>query len=106
MKIERESGVMSVIMTNDASTSQRLRFSAVAGGVLIADASDTITWYVSATPEGTAAPLLESDGTTPVTTSIVSGSAVALPDALFAAPYIVGVVTSGGGVTATICVKA
>jgi hypothetical protein len=106
-KIERLSSVTSAIaVTASAATSPKIPFGAAAGGVFIVDAvtggATTLSWHVSFGPE--LSPSAVNDGTADVATSIVAGKAYPIPDALFAAPFIVAVANAG---TATIrlCVK-
>jgi hypothetical protein len=106
-KIERLSSVTSeIVVTSSAATSPKIQFGAAGGGVFIVDAvsggATTLAWHVSFGPELT--PSAVNDGTADVATSIVAGKAYPIPDALFAAPFIVAVANAG---TATIrlCVK-
>lgn len=106
-KIERLSSVTSTItVTASASTSPKIPFGAAAGGVFIVDAvgggANALSWHVAFGPEGTPVPV--NDGTADVSTTIVSGKAYPIPDACFAAPFLVAVANAG---TATIrlCVK-
>lgn len=106
-KIERLSSVTSTIaVTASASTSQKVPFGAAAGGVFVVDAlaggASTLSWYVAFGPEETPAQL--SDGTSNVTTVVSAGKCYPVPDAAFAAPFIVAVADAG---TASIrlCVK-
>ena len=106
-KIERMSSVTSTVaVTNSASTSQVIPFGAAGGGVFIVDAvsggATSLTWHVSFGPELT--PRVANDGTADVTTTIVANKAYPIPDALFAAPYIVAV-TNAGTATIRLCVK-
>jgi hypothetical protein len=82
--------------TNSASTSPKIPFGPVAGGIIIVDSvssATTITWHVAFGAELTPRPL-NADGAG-VTTTIAANQAYALPDALFGAPYIVAVVNAG-----------
>jgi hypothetical protein len=106
-KIERLSSVTSTIaVTASASTSQKVPFGAAAGGVFVVDSlaggANTLSWYVAFGPEETPVPL--SDGTSALSTSVTSSTAYPVPDAAFAAPFLVAVANAG---TATIrlCVK-
>ena len=106
-KIERLSSVTSqVIATDDSELSPKIPFGAAAGGVIIVDAVDggatSLSWYVSFGPELTPFPV--NDGTSDVTTNIIDGKAYPIPDALFAAPFIVAV-TNAGTATFRLCVK-
>jgi hypothetical protein len=105
-KIERLNSVTAAfVATNSASTSPKIPFAAAAGGVLIVDAvssATTITWHVAFGPELTPVPL-NADGSG-VTTTIAANNAYTLPDALFAAPFIVAV-TNAGTATFRVSVK-
>lgn len=106
-KLERLSGVTGqVVATNSASTSPKIPFGSAAGGVLIVDAvasgATTITWHVAFGQELTPAPV-NADGAG-VTTTIAANQAYVLPDALFAAPFIVAV-TNAGTATFRLSVK-
>jgi hypothetical protein len=96
-KIERLSSVTDTITaTNSASTSPRIPFGSMAGAVLIVDSvssATSITWHVAFGPELTPSPL-NADGAA-VTTTIAVNNAYTLPDALFAAPFIVAVTNAG-----------
>lgn len=101
-KIERRSSVTSSITANALSTCPRIPYSAVAGGIVIVTATSgaaTIQWQVAATAEGTAYSVYS--GGSAVTTTISANQAYPIPDALFAAPYIVPATDAG---TATIIV--
>jgi len=106
-KIERLSSVTSTVsLTNSAATSPKIPFGAAAGAVFIVDAvaggATTLNWHVAFGPELTAVPA--NDGSADVTTAIVVNKAYPLPDALFAAPYIVAV-TNAGTASIRLCVK-
>lgn len=106
-KIERHNSVSaSVTATNSASTSPKIPYGAVAGGMIIVDAvasgATSITWNVAFGQELTPRPL-NADGAA-VTTTIAANNAYTLPDALFAAPFIVAV-TNAGTATFRIAVK-
>lgn len=100
-KLERLSSVTgSLALTASASTSAKIPFGAAGGGMFIVDAvsgATSINWYVTFGPELT--PVVANDGSAAVTTAITTNTAYPIPDALFAAPFIVGVTNSG---TATI----
>jgi hypothetical protein len=106
-KIERLSSVTSTInVTASAGTSQAVPFGAAGGGMFIVDAlaggASSLSWHVAFGPTQT--PVPANDGTADVTTSVVVNKAYPIPDALFAAPFIVAVANAG---TASIrlCVK-
>jgi hypothetical protein len=106
-KIERLSSVTSaVVATNSTSTSPKIPFGAAAGGVLVVDAvasgATSLAWHVAFGPELTPVPV--NDGTADVSTTIVANKAYPIPDALFAAPFIVAV-TNAGTATFRLCVK-
>jgi len=97
-KIERLSAVIdTVTATASASTSPKIPFGASAGGILIVDSvasgATSITWHVAFGPELTPRPL-NADGAA-VTTTIAANNAYTIPDALFAAPFIVAVTNAG-----------
>lgn len=106
-KIERLSSVTStVVCTNSAATSPKVPFGAAAGAVFIVDSvasgATSLAWHVSFGPELTPVPV--NDGTADVSTTIAAGKAYAVPDALFAAPFIVAV-TNSGTASIRLCVK-
>lgn len=106
-KIERLSSVTNQITaTNSASTSPKIPFGAAAGGVFIVDAvasgATSLAWYVAFGQELTPVPV--NDGTADVSTAIVASKAYPIPDALFAAPFIVAV-TNAGTAAIRFCVK-
>lgn len=96
-KIERLNSVTGqFVATASAATSPKIPFGAAAGGVIVVDSvssATTITWHVAFGQELTPVPL-NADGSG-VTTTIAAGNAYVLPDALFAAPFIVAVVNAG-----------
>lgn len=97
-KIERLCSVTSqFVATNSDSTSPKIPFGAASGGTIIVDALDggasTLTWHVAFSPSDTARPL--NAGGSGVTTAIAASNAYALPDAVFAAPFLVAVTDSG-----------
>jgi hypothetical protein len=106
-KIERVSVVTSAVTaTNSASTSPKTNYGSHAGGIFIVDSvaggATSLTWHVAFGPEVTAVPV--NDGTADVSTTIVASKAYPIPDALFAAPFIVAV-TNAGTATFRLCVK-
>jgi hypothetical protein len=100
-KIERLCSVTDVIaVTNSASTSPRIPFGAASAGMVFVNSvsgATSLTWYVAAGPEAT--PVQANDGSGDLTTTVIASRAYPLPDALFAAPFIVAVTDAG---TATI----
>lgn len=100
-KIERFNSVTGAItLTASASTSPKINFGPAAGGIFVVDSLDTaskIDWYVALSPEDTAAQIYDCD--IALSTSVTAGQAYAIPDALFGAPFVVGVTDAG---TATI----
>lgn len=106
-KIERLSSVTSTItVTASGSTSPKIPFGAAAGGVFIVDTvgggANSLSWQVAFGPEATPVPV--NDGTADVSTTIVAGKAYPIPDACFAAPFLVAV-TNAGTATIRLCVK-
>lgn len=106
-KMERLSSVAGPFTaTSSAATSPKVPFGASAGAVIIVDAvaggANSITWHVAFGPELTPRPI-NADGAG-VTTTIAADNAYVLPDALFAAPFIVAV-TNAGTATFRISVK-
>lgn len=106
-KIERLNSVSGPFtLTASASTSPKVPFAAAGGAVFIVDAvaggANTISWHVAFGPELTAQPLF--DGANAVTTAIQASRVYAIPDAAFAAPYVVAV-TNAGTATIRISVK-
>lgn len=102
-KIERRSSVTSSITVNALSTCPRIPYGASAGGVIIVTAvsgATTIQWMVA--PEAaTGEAYAVYSGGSAVTTTISANRAYPVPDALFAAPFIVPATDAG---TATIIV--
>jgi len=101
-KIERLNSVTpAYVATASASTSPRIPFGAAASGAVVVTAvsgSPTkISWHAALEPEGTAYPI--KSGGSAVETTIASGEAYPIPDALAGASYIVAVVDAG---TATV----
>lgn len=106
-KLERHSSsVGPITFTASASTSPRIPFGASAGAIICVTAvtggAATVAWYVAAGPEATPLPLVY-DGAS-VATTIAAGSAYALSDAVYAAPFLIGV-TDTGTATVQIFVK-
>lgn len=100
-KIERASSVTGTYtLTSSASTSPKIPFGASAGAVFVVDSvagsATKINWHVCLGPELTPAPIY-ADGAA-LTTDIVASRAYAIPDALFAAPFIVGATDAGTAV--------
>jgi hypothetical protein len=106
-KIERYSSTTEIVTaTASSSTSPKIPFGASAGGMIVVDAvsggASSLSWRVACGPDASAIPV--NDGTSDVATSIVAGKAYPIPDALFAAPFIVAVANAGTA-TFRICVK-
>lgn len=106
-KIERFSSVTGTYtLTNSTSTSPAIPFGASAGAVFIVDSvaggATKINWHVSFGPELTPRPIY-ADGAA-LSTDIAANRAYAIPDALFAAPFIEGV-TDAGTAVIRLCVK-
>jgi len=106
-KIERLNSVSGPFtLTASASTSPKLPFGASAGGVIIVDSlaggATTLAWHVAFDSAADARPLY--DGATAITTAVTAGRAYAIPDAAFAAPYVVAV-TNAGTASVRISVK-
>lgn len=106
-KIERYSSVSNIVTaTASAATSPKVPFGASAGGMIVVDSvsggASSLAWHAAFGPEVTPVPV--NDGTADVTTTIVAGKAYPIPDALFAAPFIVAVANAGTA-TFRICVK-
>lgn len=104
-KIERLNTVSGTFnLTASASTTARIPFGAMAGAVFSVESvsgATTINWYIAMGQETT--PLVANDGTAAVTTAIAVNTVYPVPDALFAAPFLVPVLNSG---TATIRIAA
>jgi hypothetical protein len=105
-KIERLSAVGSTITaTNSTSTSPRIPFGANAGGMVFVTGVATATkilWHAALTNESTPIPV-HADGAA-VETAVANNRAYPIPDACFAAPFLVAV-TDAGTLTLTIAVK-
>ena len=97
-KIERLCSVTDAIAVgSSASAGKRIPFGAASGGMVFVESvgggAASLSWYAAVGPEATA--VQASDGTADLTTSIAAGRAYPLPDALFAAPFIVAVTDVG-----------
>jgi len=97
-KIERLNSISGPItVTNSTTTSPKIPFGPAAGGVVVVDSlaggANTLAWHVAFGPDLESRPLY--DGTTAITTSVTAGRAYAIPDAAFAAPYVVAVTNAG-----------
>ena len=94
-KIERLSSVTSSLsITASATTTPVIPFGAAAGGTVYVDSvsgAGSISWVVMHDPEGT-------NYTTSESTSISASNAYAIPDALYAAPFLKAVCNSGTAV--------
>jgi hypothetical protein len=105
-KIERLSAATPVITaTNSTSTSPKIAFGAVAGGVMFVTAVSSatkVTWHAAIDASATPLPLY-ADGAV-VETAVAANRAYPVPDAAFAAPFIVAV-TDAGTATIQITVK-
>lgn len=106
-KIERYSSVTSqIVATNNPATSPKIPFGAAAGGMIVVDSvaggATSLSWSVAVGPEAT--PATANDGTADVSTTIAAGKAYPIPDAVFAAPFLVAV-TNAGTATFRLCVK-
>ena len=104
-KIERRSSVSEPIYVT-SSVGKPIPYGASGGGLFVVEAAaggcTSLAWGVVATAEGT--PMQMMSGTTPSSTTIAVGNAYALPDELFAAPFIV-IATNAGTATIRLCVK-
>lgn len=100
-KIERYISIGGPIsLTASSSTTARIPFGSSGGAMFSVEAvsgATSINWYVAFGAELT--PVVANDGTSAVTTTISVNTAYPVPDALFAAPFLVPVLNSG---TATI----
>jgi hypothetical protein len=88
-----------------ASTSGKIGFGAYAGGCIVVAATNGCTqvgWYASDASEGTPRQVY-SDGAA-VTTALTVG-VHPIPDACFAAPFVVPVVTGGTTCAMTVLLK-
>jgi hypothetical protein len=106
-KIERFNSVTgSYTMTNDPAASPKISFGPASGAIVVVDATasgaTTINWYTAFTASEQAKPVYV-DGTL-ASTAVSDGQAYPVPDALFAAPFIVGV-TDAGTATVRLSVK-
>lgn len=104
-KIERLNTVSGTFnLTASASTTARIPFGAMAGAVFSVESvsgATRIDWFVAMGQETT--PMVANDGSSAVSTSITVSTVYPVPDALFAAPFLVPVLNSG---TATIRIAA
>ena len=95
-----------VVMTNSASSTPAIPYGRSGGGMVFVQGATggaaTISWYASTGAEDTKVPVVS--GGSALTTTVEVGKAYPLPDALFAAPFIAGVVNAGT-LTVTIAVK-
>lgn len=106
-KIERYHSVTGqIIATSSSSTSPKIPFGAAAGGMIVVESvaggASSLSWMVAFGPEAT--PATANDGTADVSTTIAAGKAYPIPDAVFAAPFLIAV-TNAGTATFRICVK-
>ena len=96
-KIEHRSSVTdTVTLTSDPSTSARVGFGAFSGGIMLpvgVTGTPTVTWYVAATDTSTPVPIQEAGVN--VTTVIASGKGYYMPDQLFAASFVIPVLSAG-----------
>lgn len=97
-KIERLCSVTDVIaITDSEATSARIPFAAAGGAMMfvedVSGGATALSWYVATGPEST--PVQANDGTNDLATEVIAGRAYPLPDALFAAPFIVAVTDTG-----------
>lgn len=101
-KIERSNSVTAaIVLTASASTSPLVPFGAAATGLFIVDAvtgdATKINWHAALSASDTATAVYDAGSA--LSTSIAAGRAYAIPAALQAAPFVVGVTDAG---TATI----
>lgn len=106
-KIERFNSVTgSITLTASSSTSPKICFGPAAGGLFAVDAvsggATKIDWYAALGPEDTAVPVYDSGSA--LSTSVSASRCYAIPDALFGAPFVVGV-ADAGTVTIRLSVK-
>lgn len=97
-KIERINSVISTVTaTNSTTTSPKIPFGAVAGGIVIVDTlndgANKLIWHVAFNPADTARPA-QRDGSN-IETSVAADKAYAIPDELYGAPFIVAVTNAG-----------
>lgn len=99
-KIEHRSAVTDTYtITADPATSARVPYGASAGAIMLPTGvagTPTVTWYVAATPTSTPVPIQDAGAN--VTTAINStgsNKAYYVPDSLFAAAFIVPVLSTG-----------
>lgn len=96
-KIERSNSVSdSISLTASSSTSPKICFGPVAGGMVVVESVATATkinWYAAISPEGTAYPVYASGSQ--LSTDISASRAYAIPDELFGAPFVVAVTDAG-----------
>jgi len=96
----------SIVATNSASSSPRVQFAAMAGGVAFVTAVSSATkivWHAAIDAASTPVPLLDSAGAA-VETPVTAGKAYALPDATFGASILCPV-TDAGTATITVALK-
>jgi len=107
MKIERLNSVISTVTaTNSTTTSPKVPFGAVSGGILIVDTlndgANKLVWHTAFHVADTARPV-QVDGAN-LETAVAADKAYAIPDELFGAPFIVAV-TNAGTATFRLSVK-
>lgn len=101
--ISRNGSAAPFKVTSDLSTSQKIPFSRVAGGLLIVQSgAGTIQWHVTHDANVDPVPLKDSKGAD-VTTVATAGEAVELPSAIYGAQFVVGL--SSDDIEGFICVK-
>lgn len=100
------SGTFSLVATTPTSSTTKIPFGAVAGGVLFVTAHSSATklqWYAAVDVFATPVPLY-SDGAVVETTALANNRAYPIPDAAFGAPFLVAA-TDTGTATVQIYVK-
>lgn len=96
MRTSRTNATSSVTLTNDITTTPAIDLNDYAGGMLLIDASETITFYASDRKDGSYLPVYRhfpNEGT-PVTFAVGNG-AYPLPIEVFGAAWMKIVTTSG-----------
>lgn len=108
-RIQRENNVQAgLALTASASTSAKIAYRTMAGGILfvteLSGASATVSWYVASDDQTTPVALCDAAGNA-VTTPVVAGKGYEFPGSAYGAAVVVPVLSTGTG-KATVNLKA
>lgn len=101
-RIQRENSVgVGLALTASASTSAKIPYRTMAGGILfvtsLSGASATVSWYVAPDDQTTPVALADASGNA-VTTPVVAGKGYEFPGSAYGAAIVVPVLSTGTGV--------